>query len=433
MRVGKGDHISAMAVRGVTAPRRWALWSQRPRVIGYLLVCTAAVLVTTAVLAPTTVIRSKDLVALGALVALGVLQVELGRQVERVRRRDFGTVHINMTSVWLFAGVLLLPPVLTAALTAALYLHLAVRVWRWLQRVPTFLSVSNAIILMLTCYASKAVFALCGFADLPSAVAAGRPGAVAVVAALATHFVVNAALVLPARERPGRTMRELFGDWTDNALEVATLCLGALYALVTDILPGLVLLVLPPLLVLHRSVLIRQLETAATVDGKTGLLNNPGWHALAEQTLLRARRQRITFGLLMIDLDFFKRVNDTYGHLAGDDVLRAVAATITAEVRPNDAVGRFGGEEFVVLLPDVTGDDITAVAERIRTAISELTIKVVVSGTTQLVDGLSASIGTAIYPLAGTGIQWLLDAADAACYQAKKSGRNRIVQTSELS
>jgi diguanylate cyclase (GGDEF)-like protein len=366
---------------------------------------------------------------LAVLLVLGVVQSETGRRVERIRRRVSGTPHINMTSVWTFAGVLLLPPLLLAVLVGGLYAHLAIRSWYRLQRVPASRTVSNAAIILLSCYAAQAVLRLARVGDIRAAATHGWPGTLAIAAAGVTFFAVNALLVLPARREVGRTPEALFGTWSDNGLEVATLCLGALNALALATLPGLVVLVFPPLLLLHRTVLVKQLEVAAHRDEKTGLYNTSGWHALAERTLAAAARQRGTFGLLMLDLDHFKQVNDTYGHLAGDAVLKAVAQSIISAVRGRgDAVGRFGGEEFVVLLPGITQPDIGRVAERIRRAISALNVP---AG--QLtITGLSASIGIAVYPTAGTSLQRLLDAADTALYHAKATGRNKVVHVADL-
>jgi diguanylate cyclase (GGDEF)-like protein len=227
----------------------------------------------------------------------------------------------------------------------------------------------------------------------------------------------------------GRTPAALFGTWSDNGLEVATLCLGALNALTVATLPGLAVLVLPPVLLLHRTVLVKQLEVAAHRDGKTGLYNAGGWQELAEKTLADEARRSGTFGLLMLDLDHFKQVNDTYGHLAGDAVLRAVAETIKSAVRSrSDAVGRFGGEEFLVLLPGIGPADIVRVAEHIRRAIAALTVQV-----GQLsITGLSTSIGIALYPTAGKSLQRLLNAADTALYHAKATGRNKVVHVADL-
>jgi diguanylate cyclase (GGDEF)-like protein len=435
MRKKTSSRALAASVRDtIVSPRRWALSAQSARVVAYSLGIEAVALVLTGYLLATTPPRVGAVVMLGVLIAMAVLQAELNRQVERTRRRVSGMAHINMTSVWIFAGVLLLPAAFAAVLTMVLYLHLALRSWYRLHRVPAWRTISNTSILVMTCYASKSVLVGTGVEDIHVAIARGWAGAAAVVAALLTHFVVNAILVLPARARPGRTLTELFGGWADNGLEVATLCLAVLNALALATLPGLALLVLPPLLILQRAALVKQLEQAAIRDDKTGLLNTTGWHELAERTLIEAEQVRATFGLLMIDLDHFKRINDTYGHLAGDTVLRKVADTITSAVRGhNDAVGRFGGEEFVVLLPDVaTQHDVGAIAERIRHAITTLAVDVGEQPAVQTITGLSASIGAAMYPSAGTAVQRLIDAADTALYHAKDNGRNRIVHIADL-
>ena len=140
------------------------------------------------------------------------------------------------------------------------------------------------------------------------------------------------------------------GRWDDNALEIATLCMGALAAVALGDAPGLVVLALPPFLVLHRAVLVRQLEEVASRDGKTGLLNAAAWQARADRAGRAARRAGVGAGVLILDLDHFKAVNDEHGHLAGDEVLAAVATALRAGVRSQDLVGRFGGEEFVVLV-----------------------------------------------------------------------------------
>nr|WP_166640574.1 GGDEF domain-containing protein [Amycolatopsis sp. SID8362] len=424
MRTGGGIPRSGPRFRDVlVAPRHWTLWRQRPRVVVYCLLTEAVAVALTLRPYPVAVDR-RTLLILATLLLLGILQSETGRRVERIRRRVSGTPHINMTSVWTFAGVLLLPPPLLALLVAGLYSHLALRSWYRLQRVPASRTASNAAIILLSCYAAQAVVP-----DIRTALTHGWAGTFALAAAGVTFFVVNALLVLPARHEIGRTPEALFGTWADNGLEVATLCLGALNALALATLPGLVLLVLPPLLLLHRTVLVKQLEVAAHRDEKTGLYNTSGWHALAERTLAATARQRSTFGLLMLDLDHFKQVNDTYGHLAGDAVLRAVAQAIISAVRGRgDAVGRFGGEEFVVLLPGISEPDIGAVAERIRRAVSTLTVPV-----GQLsITGQSVSIGSAVYPRAGTSLQRLLDAADTALYHAKATGRNKVVHVADL-
>jgi diguanylate cyclase (GGDEF)-like protein len=407
--IGSSVHVRDLLV----TPGRWTLWRQRPRLIAFCLVAEAVAVGSTVLAAAWVHPGVKDVLVTLALAVLGITQSELGRQVERVRRRVNGTPHINMTSVWTFAGVLLLPPALVAALVAVLYTHLALRSWYRLQRVPAFRSVINASVVVLTCYVARLVLGLLGVGAIAGTVAA--------------YFVANALLILGALNMTRRSIRELFGGWADNLVELATLCLGTLTALAMATQPVLVVMVVPPLLVLHRGVLVKQLEVAATKDEKTGLFNTLGWHNLATSELARAGRTNETTGVLMVDLDHFKQVNDTYGHLAGDLALKAVADTITAQVRSYDSVGRFGGEEFVVLLPGVGEAHVVTVAERIRHAVSELVVPVDFADDGRVIRDLSVSIGVAMYPTAGTVVDRLLHAADTALYSAKNSGRNRVV------
>jgi diguanylate cyclase (GGDEF)-like protein len=135
--------------------------------------------------------------------------------------------------------------------------------------------------------------------------------------------------------------------------------------------------------------------------------------------LERARRYRHPFTILMLDLDRFKKINDTYGHLAGDEALRRFAAVLLEASRNADVVGRYGGEEFLVLLTETPISGAIAVANRLLHRLSEAQISVSVTG-----DILTASIGLASYPEAGTSLDALIGASDAALYEAKAKGGN---------
>ncbi|WP_141997140.1 GGDEF domain-containing protein [Amycolatopsis cihanbeyliensis] len=409
-------------------PSAWTLWRQRPRVIGYCLACVLAVVLLTVLLLRSRPPTRGDLVLFAVLVGLGILQAELGRQVERVRRRLSGGPHVTMSSTWTFAAVLIVPPALAAALTAVLYLHLGLRSWYRLHRVPPFRTTNNACCVILSCYAAAGVLLVTGVHDMPTAIAVGWQGVAAVLGAMVMQFVVNAVVILPARNTIGRTPRELFGGWADNGLDLATLCVGVFNGVVLATLPGLIVVALPLVLLMHRVVLVSQLEAAATRDEKTGVFNPAGWRTRAEAALAHTERAHTGLGLLMIDLDYFKQVNDTYGHPAGDAVLKATAATITRSVRDhNDAVGRYGGEEFVVALPDIEPGDVAIVAERIRHAVSQLAVEVGTDAQPTIITGLSVSVGTATRPTTGSTLDALIAVADGALYQAKHAGRNRVV------
>jgi diguanylate cyclase (GGDEF)-like protein len=370
-----------------------------------------------------------DWSALAVLLFIGIAQAELSAQTERIRRYFADIPHINMTSVWIFAGALLLPQSLAALLTAAIYWHLWLRVWRPIRRRPAYRVLFSGATMAV---ASLTVAPLLHLLGATSGYASGLPdgrGLPVVTACGLVFTAVNAVLIavgikLHSRERRFTT---LFGTWRDNALELATLCLGAATAALLRSDPVLVLLMVLPVIVLHRGVLLRQLEEMATQDPKTGLLTDVEWKNRAANELARAERDRGAFTILFVDLDKFKRVNDMHGHLVGDDVLRAVAARIRETVREYDSVGRWGGEEYAVLLPHMPPDEGLAVAERIRQAVATLAVPVAVAGHTSVIDGLSVSIGVAAYPTAGTAVELLIAAADRAMYVAKENGRNRVV------
>ncbi len=160
-------------------------------------------------------------------------------------------------------------------------------------------------------------------------------------------------------------------------------------------------------------------------DGLTGLLNFREFHRQLTEEAERFHRYKHPFSLLMLDLDHFKTLNDTYGHLAGDECLRAAAALIRGSVRPVDIVARYGGEEFVIVLPETGAGGAVAVAERLRRLIAQRSISLPVGVTI----ALTVSIGTATFPEDGDSVPQLISAADKALYAAKSAGRNRVCQS----
>lgn len=164
----------------------------------------------------------------------------------------------------------------------------------------------------------------------------------------------------------------------------------------------------------------RRLREMALTDGLTGLPNRNLLRTRAEEALTAAKRSGGQFGLLFVDLDRFKPVNDSLGHIAGDRLLRAVGERLAGAVRKRDMVARLGGDEFAVLLSQVEDDrDAAAVARKI----TWLLAKPFQIGSEQLT--VSASVGISCYPRDGTGFDELLKRADLAMYQAKSDGRNR--------
>ncbi|MEO6700655.1 MAG: GGDEF domain-containing protein [Jatrophihabitantaceae bacterium] len=376
-----------------------------------------------------------DFGRLALLIGLALVFEEISARVARLRSRLAVYSHVDMTSVWTFAAAVVLPIGLIAPLCTLILANSWLRYGRQ-SGIRPYRHVFNAVGVICACYAARATMA--GFATL-----AGRvtelPGSVVGVLAigcgLLLYMLANAAVLYTAiylAVRP-ESFRSVLNSWQDASLEVATLCLGGLTALAVVQQPLLALLVVPPMFVLQRSVLTKQLEVAATTDAKTGLLNAATWHHVAGRELSRAEREQQGAALLIIDMDNFKRINDNYGHLIGDDVLKAVAGCLAEEMRGYDSIGRFGGEEFVAVLADVDELAALTISERIRQRIGQLEVPSRDEGMPSL-RGLSASIGVACYPEHGLEVETLLHAADSALYTAKRAGRNRVeVSTANLS
>lgn len=172
----------------------------------------------------------------------------------------------------------------------------------------------------------------------------------------------------------------------------------------------------------EEEVLVRMYQ-AATMDGLTGLTNRRALDERLQAELAYALRHKTELCALIVDIDFFKKVNDTHGHLAGDEVLRCVSALLDTAVRSEDLVGRYGGEEFVVIARSVSVRSAGFLAERLRKLVEDLTIEFE-ENTLQV----TASFGVAgLSSLAGEPtVSALLAAADEALYRAKETGRNRV-------
>jgi diguanylate cyclase (GGDEF)-like protein len=164
-----------------------------------------------------------------------------------------------------------------------------------------------------------------------------------------------------------------------------------------------------------RVALLEHLQASALTDGLTGVANRRAFDAAFERELAVAARAGAPVAVLIIDLDHFKQLNDTYGHQAGDDVLRGVGAALRSCVRPGDVAARYGGEEFALVLPGATVDQAVAVARRLRTVLREV----------EAPRPVTASLGIACQHGAGLSAAELLATADTALYAAKAGGRDR--------
>ena len=178
---------------------------------------------------------------------------------------------------------------------------------------------------------------------------------------------------------------------------------------------------------LTQAALRERLNTLATLDCLTGLLNRGAMQAALERHHAKAQRQQQAYCLLLLDIDRFKLINDGYGHVVGDNVIRDVGKVLQEMLRPEDRVGRWGGEEFLCLLP---GTDCAAgnrVAEDLRARIMDHTFP---AGTVRTARA-TVSLGLACFPTDGRNIEELLNHADMGLYEAKRDGRNRVARASD--
>jgi diguanylate cyclase (GGDEF)-like protein len=166
-----------------------------------------------------------------------------------------------------------------------------------------------------------------------------------------------------------------------------------------------------------------ELERLSTTDGLTGLANHRFLMQRLEEERIRARRSNRSFSVLMADVDHFKEYNDTFGHPAGDEVLKKVATILRDATREMDCAARYGGEEFAVVMPETNVAGAIAVAERIR----ERTGREKFPGRQ-----ITLSIGVAEFPADGDAPQAVVAAADRALYQAKRDGRDRVIQARKV-
>jgi len=390
----------------------------------YVLAVQVVAVITTVALLAIDQFSSADLVMLTGITALGVVKEEMTRHVERMRRRYSDTPHQNMTSVWTFAAALVLPAGLSALLVAALYTYLWFRIWRPVRDVRPWKVIFSAAAVSLSCHAASALQPLIGRHELAEATTWQTMALL--IAAIVLYSVFNLGLIAVAIAQltTDHSARRLFGTLGDAQLEYATLAMGAIAAISVARSPWVVIFLIPVMLVLHRSVLIRQLEEAASADPKTGLLNATAWRGLATTEFERAVRDGAEFGILMLDLDQFKRINATYGHPVGDQILRTVADRLAAEMRRYDLLGRFGDGELVAFCPELSADDLANLGERLRRAVEQLAVPVDETGENTVHPTIS--IGAAHYPESGADLQEVLLSADNALFAAKDSGRNRV-------
>ena len=250
-------------------------------------------------------------------------------------------------------------------------------------------------------------------------------GLVCSVVFVAINHTVLALMLHFAR---GHTLREtgLF-EVEHFSTDLVLAALGVATFAFWQINPWLIPFAIAPLVLVHRSLAVPQLQAEARVDPKTGLFNARHFAAALAEEIQRAQRFERPMSLIMADLDLLRDINNSYGHLAGDAVLKGIADVFRAQLRHYDVPARFGGEEFSILLPETPPEQAMEIAERIRRAVAQRTFDVETSSEPIRA---TVSIGVAGYPKDGTDANELIHQADLAVYRAKLQGRNRVLNAS---
>ncbi len=414
--------------RPLTWVTGWPLWSTPRHVVCYVLLIDAIAVVTALLVRRP--ITHLELTRFAVLVVAAIAYIEFTRGVERVREVNAKAgPYMDTESVWCFAAVVILPPSLACGLVLVIFGWSWFRVWR--GRRPLYRWIfSGATVIIATEIAAAVLAAGPGpHPGMPTTMV----GLGVAAAAAAVRWLVNYALVIGAilMSSPNIRGAQVLANIDERVMEVGAFGLGLVAAGVLVFNPLLLLGIVAGLVAMHRSLLLNQYRKAARTDSTTDLNAVGWWRQIAEQALERATAGGGTLGILILDLDHFKQVNDTYGHVAGDQVLRCVGQALSAEIRTQDSPGRWGGEEFVVAMSGVSLTQLATIAERIRTRIHELAVPVDSTRGPSTVRGLTVSIGGASYPGVGaTTLTELVLAADAALYQAKDNGRNQVCLSS---
>jgi len=339
-----------------------------------------------------------------------------------VARTPKNAARYYTTLVFLIAAVLLLPVALVALMGVVQHVP------EWLKmRYPWYIQTFNILNYTLNCLAAwwAAHLVIGSAAHLSTGTRWALAGTVACLVFVVTNHLLLAAMMHFADRAPIRKS-ELFTA-ESLATDLILAALGVAFATLWLSNRWLILAAIAPLVLIHRSLNVPALEEEARVDPKTGLFNARHFAAELGEELARATRFRRPMAVVMADLDLLREINNSYGHLAGDAVLRGVADIFQTQLRDYDIPARFGGEEFAILLPETSREEAHEIAERIRRAVAATVFEIETSS-----EPIRAtiSLGVATYPRDGQSVNELIHQADLAVYRAKLQGRNRVLHAS---
>ncbi|MGH3501148.1 MAG: GGDEF domain-containing protein [Nocardioidaceae bacterium] len=404
--------------------RGWELWRLPPRARPYVLAVVTVAAGLTAHGVAFTPFRVHDGAVFLVFIVCGLLSIEALRRTGSPFASQ-SRPNKDLLSAWTLPIVFLVPPIY--ALLAPIPLHLLSEARSdhrrpWVKRVFNMAAVGvsgyAAAVVYRAAYPSPAGSVASALAESPRAFGA------MVLAAAVCASLNRAVIVGVLRSVSSATSwRKLLLEREATVIAVGEQGMGIVVAVCWSVQPFLLFAVLPPILLLQRTLVHAALQEAARTDAKTQLANPVYWREVAGRELLRAGRSGYSLAILLVDIDHFKRVNDEHGHLFGDQVLTSIAGTIHGSVRPRDLVGRFGGEEFVILQPGVDRELAEQTGERVRARVEELSPPTPLDADPPR---LTVSVGAAAVNGGPPDLDVLLAEADAALYAAKAAGRNRV-------
>ena len=355
-----------------------------------------------------------------ALIAFGLLApLTAATQLFKVDAPNRHSYHA--TPAFLLAATLLLEPPLLVSLVVLAMLP------EWLKyRYPWYIQLFNIATYLVNVLGAWAVLHTVAEANV---LATSWRSAAATGLAAATFTTLNHAMVvLVLRLARGIGVRESgILTWESLGTDMALLCVGAAMATLWTVSPPLIALAIAPLLLFYRALFVPQLREEAHYDAKTGLLTPRRSLTILNEEISRIQKAPRPTSVIMADLDLLRNVNNSLGHLAGDGVLREVAGVLHRSLRSHDVVGRFGGEEFVILLRNTDTENALRAAERVRAAVEATTIYVTDAPEPVRV---TMSLGVAAFPDPCPDPERLLYHADMAVYRSKLNGRNRVTLAS---
>jgi diguanylate cyclase (GGDEF)-like protein len=405
-----------------TAIRDWPIWSLPRWLTVFVITVVVAAVAAIGVTAPLAGHSERDLALFGLLLGCTAAAVEMTRKAG-----EKGGMVKDVQGVWELPVAILLPPFYALIVPIAQTALTQCRVRHALLHRRVF----TAAALGLSYGAASVTFhSLSGLAPQGAAggLSRGTVWTLLVILSALIKLVLNDAMVMTAVKatNPAARIRTTFFSGEQLYNDAAEICIAVLVTFGVAGAPLLALAALPVVTLLQRSLSHVQLVSDSRTDSKTGLLNAATWERESAAEVVRAVRTQSPLAIAMVDIDKFKAINDTYGHLVGDQVLKEIANTLDTLLRDYDLAGRFGGEEFSLLLPQTRAVDAFRIAERVRANISALSIIAPGASGGERVQ-VTVSIGVAALDAGGKReLSELMAAADAALYRAKAGGRDQV-------